>query len=297
MKMLTVFTPTYNRAHTLHRCYESLCRQSSNDFIWLIIDDGSQDETKSLVTQWQLDNTKFKILYYYKENGGLHTAYNEAIYYMKTELAVCIDSDDAMSDDAVSLIINTWNTLLESEKKIYGGLIGLDISLGGKRLSPDLPCVNSVHLYELADKYHFTGDTKMVHRVDLLKKVYPQPTFKNEKNFNPIYLFKEIDKEYSLLVLNEVLAVIEYQSDGMTASIFRQYVNSPNSFVALRKQILSDHRISTKTYIKQFIHFVSNCMLANRYDYLSSTKFLISSFCLYPLGLLLYFFTKYKASR
>ena len=88
MESITVFTPTYNRAGLLGRCYESMKRQTNKDFIWMIIDDGSIDNTKEVVENWIKNEKTFKIQYYYKENGGLHTAYNEAIEHIETELCV-----------------------------------------------------------------------------------------------------------------------------------------------------------------------------------------------------------------
>lgn len=101
MKKITVFTPTYNRADLLTRCYQSMCNQTSKDFLWMVIDDGSTDHTRDLVQEWMATNQEIEIEYYYKENGGLHTAYNEAIAHLQTPLSVCIDSDDWMPDDAI----------------------------------------------------------------------------------------------------------------------------------------------------------------------------------------------------
>ena len=91
-KMLTIFTPTYNRRELLNRCYQALRRQSSMDFCWLIVDDGSQDGTSQQVRQWMEEENPFSISYIYQPNGGLHTAYNTAIAVANTELFVCIDS-------------------------------------------------------------------------------------------------------------------------------------------------------------------------------------------------------------
>ena len=109
MPILTVFTPTFNRAYILHRCYESLLRQTNKNFIWLIIDDGSTDNTKKLVTEWMNKENGFEIRYEYKKNGGMHTAHNKAYELIDTELNVCIDSDDFMPDNAVELIVNFWD--------------------------------------------------------------------------------------------------------------------------------------------------------------------------------------------
>ena len=104
---LTVFTPAYNRAYSLPRTYQSLCEQDCKDFLWLIVDDGSTDTTASLVKKWQLEDNGFKIQYIYKENGGMHTAHNMAYANIHTELNVCIDSDDKMSQGAVRKIFGS----------------------------------------------------------------------------------------------------------------------------------------------------------------------------------------------
>lgn len=109
---LTIFTPSYNRAYTLHKCYESLKKQSSKDFLWLIIDDGSTDNTKELVDSW-IDENIIEIKYHYQNNQGMHGAHNTAYELMDTELNVCIDSDDYMPDDAVEKIID----FLEEKQK------------------------------------------------------------------------------------------------------------------------------------------------------------------------------------
>ena len=107
-KTLTIFTPAYNRAHTIGRTYESLCRQTSKDFCWLVVDDGSVDNTKELVINWIKEN-KIPIRYIYQQNQGMHGAHNTAYRNIDTELNTCIDSDDYMPDDAVEKIIAFWN--------------------------------------------------------------------------------------------------------------------------------------------------------------------------------------------
>ena len=93
MKTLTVFTPTFNRAYTLHKCYESLRRQTSKDFVWLIIDDGSSDNTKELVESW-INEKEVDIRYHYQNNKGMHGAHNTAYELIDTQINTCIDSDD-----------------------------------------------------------------------------------------------------------------------------------------------------------------------------------------------------------
>lgn len=127
--ILTIFTPTYNRAHTLPRTYESLCRQNCKKFIWLIVDDGSADKTAELVRDWQSRDNGFEIQYIYKENGGMHTAHNAAYANIHTELNTCIDSDDMLAVGAVEKILRKW---AEVKDKGYAGIVGLDADFEGK---------------------------------------------------------------------------------------------------------------------------------------------------------------------
>lgn len=108
---MTIFTPTYNRAHTIGRMYESLKTQNCKEFIWLIIDDGSTDNTSKLVEQWKNESCGFEIRYIYKENGGMHTAHNIAYENIDTELNMCIDSDDCVAEGAVKKILDKWEKL------------------------------------------------------------------------------------------------------------------------------------------------------------------------------------------
>ena len=232
---LTVFTSTYNRAHTLSRTYDSLCRQSDKDFEWLIVDDGSTDNTEELANKWIQENKQISIRYIKKKNEGFHTGYNTAIANMDSILAVCIDSDDYMPDDAVEKIHRCWE---EHGNNDFGGIIGLDYSIEGLVIGGRIPeYLNRVNLIKLAqDKYdRARGDKKIVVRVDLYKSVAPMKVFEGEKFFNPHYMHLIIGKDYDFIALNECLCIVDYQKDGMGSNMFRQYNNSPNSFLEIRK--------------------------------------------------------------
>ena len=136
MVSLTVFTPAYNRAQTLPRTYESLVRQDCKDFIWLIVDDGSTDQTKELVQKWQMEDAGFEIRYIYKPNGGMHTAHNIAYENIDTELNVCIDSDDCLAEGAIRKVLLMWQKV---KYKDYAGIIGLDADLEGHIIGKNFP--------------------------------------------------------------------------------------------------------------------------------------------------------------
>lgn len=131
MAFLTIFTPAYNRAYTITRTYESLLKQQCKDFIWMIIDDGSTDNTKELVEKWKNKENGFEICYIYKENGGMHTAHNVAYENIDTELNVCIDSDDCLAENAVQKILEKWKKIKNFG---YAGIVGLDADMNTGKL-------------------------------------------------------------------------------------------------------------------------------------------------------------------
>lgn len=292
MERLTVFTPTYNRADLLKRCYHSLQNQSCKDFVWLVIDDGSTDNTQDMVRRWADTEKDFRIEYVYKENGGLHTGYNAAIERLQTELAICIDSDDTMPTHAVESILSYWE---KNGSDKYAGIVGLDYSTDGNCIGDPLPNRFAINLIDMAlGKYNIRrGDRKLVIRSELYKSVAPMKVFPGEKNFNPNYMHMEISRKFDFLVLNEELCTVEYQPAGMSNSMLRQYFNSPQSFAEIRKQHLSFEGISVKYKFKEYVHYISCCCLAMKWCGLQNINwplFIIAS----PVGLALSLYVRYK---
>ena len=136
MNQITVFTPTYNRAYCLHKCYESMKRQTYKKFDWLIVDDGSTDNTKELVQSWIDQNPEFTIRYVYKENGGMHTAYNTAYNLIDTELSMNVDSDDYLTDTAIEDVLTFWN---KNKRDDVGGIYALDCYKDGSIVGLPFP--------------------------------------------------------------------------------------------------------------------------------------------------------------
>ena len=264
MPQLTIFTPTYNRRELLARCYRSLTRQTSKDFKWYIVDDGSTDSTESVVSEWLTQDVGFEIRYLYKENGGLHTAYNAAIEAIDTELCVCLDSDDWMPDNAVETILDFWRKYGSDD---VAGIVGLDFTSDGQIIGDRLPDQRTINLIDLAvGKYPIVnGDRTNVVRTRLYKKYAPMPVYAGEKFFNPHYLHMQISQEYDFLILNENLRFVEYQPGGMSDSIFRQYYNSPNSFMDIRLFNLKIPNVPLKFKMRNSVHLVSSGLLAGRF--------------------------------
>lgn len=259
-KLVTFFTPTYNRSTILHRCYESLCAQSSYDFNWLIVDDGSSDGTEAIVREWMAKENRFRIDYRYKENGGLHTAFNLAVETVETELFVCFESDDLFTPDAMSIIEKTWSKIRDSD---CVGFITLCKDMDSKLIGGCFPEEVKTVLYR-DHRQIAPGDKQYVFRTAALKKVFPMPSFPGEKFFDPKYRFFALDEIGPLAVTNEAFDLVDYQPGGLTNTMMRQYYNSPNSFSEYRKLYMQLPGRSPLYRFKQNVHYVASCCLAGK---------------------------------
>jgi glycosyltransferase involved in cell wall biosynthesis len=289
MKTITVFTPTYNRGFCLGEVYESLCRQTSNDFEWLIIDDGSTDNTKSLVESWNKEN-KIEIKYDYKENGGMHTGHNTAYSLINTELNVCIDSDDYMSESAIEDIIVFWNA---NKNDKYAGILGLDSFKDGKIVSSKTfpENVKSGKYSLLKSRYNIVGDIKFVYATDVIKKYPEYPVFDGER-FVPLgYKYSTIDLDYDMLFLNKVLCVVDYLPDGSTLNIFKQYYRHPKGFAFSRRHSLRGFYTLKEKFVIA-VHLVAESILAKQNAFKKNPEKLIT-ICAVPLGIVLYGYILY----
>lgn len=256
MKTLTIFTPAYNRAHTIGRTYESLLRQTCKDFEWLVIDDGSTDNTKELIEKWIKEN-KVDIRYIYQENQGMHGAHNTAYKNIHTELNTCIDSDDWMPDDAVEKIIKFWRKYGNNK---YAGIIGLDQTEGGDIIGKKFP--NNLKETTLMGYYENggAGDKKIVYRTEIYRQYPEYPLFEGEKYVGLAYTYMLIDQDYKLLTINEPLVTVEYQYDGSSFNMYNQYWKNPKGFSFFRRtEMICAH--SLKRQFISAIHYVASSII------------------------------------
>lgn len=290
MKTITVFTPAYNRVHTLCRTYESLIRQKCKDFKWLIIDDGSSDNTREIVQEWQKADNGFEIQYIYKENGGMHTAHNVAYENIDTELNVCIDSDDMLGEEAISKILEKWKQVKD---RGYAGIIGLDADFSGKIIGKGFP--SDLEETTLVGYYANggSGDKKLVYRTDIINEYPPYPVFKGEKYVALGYKYRLIDQEYKLAVLNEVLCNVEYQADGSSNSMLKQYVRNPKGFAFWRK-VCMQYPESEKRVFKDCVHYVSSSFLSKNRHFIKESPRKLKTILAIPFGVLLTIYIKWK---
>lgn len=290
--ILTVFTPAFNRRHTIGRTYESLVRQTCKEFIWLIVDDGSSDGTGELVEEW-IKEDKISIKYIYQENLGMHGAHNTAYRNIETELNVCIDSDDFMPDDAVEKIIAFWKDRGSEE---YAGIIGLDYDVNGSLIGTGFP--DGLKETTLGGYYDGggRGDKKLVYRTEVIKKYPEYPVFEGEKYFSLGYKYLLIDQDYKLLVLNDPLVIVDYQVDGSSLNMYRQYWNNPNGFMYLRKVHMRLYSTMSKKY-RSCIHYVSHTLRAGKIDAICDNPCPMLTLLAFLPGLALFLTTLYMVRK
>ena len=291
--ILTVFTPAYNRAHTIGRTYESLCRQTCNNFEWLVIDDGSSDNTRQLVEGWIAEN-KIPIRYIYQENQGMHGAHNTAYKNIDTELNTCIDSDDWMPDDAVEKIISFWKKFGSDR---VAGIIGLDATADGQILGDRFPdSLKEITLRGFHEDLKGSGDKKLVYRTDVIRNTPEYPLFEGERYVGLIYKYHMVDEKYPLLVSNDVYVIVDYQDDGSSRGMWRQYWNNPKGFAFLRKyDMIQTHLWKRK--LEDNIHYVSHSIRSRNWHFLQESPLKWYTLVSFVPGFLLYLFNRYQVKR
>lgn len=293
-KTITVFTPAYNRAYCLHQLYDSLVRQTNQDFSWLIIDDGSIDNTEELVNSW-INENQIEIRYVHKENGGMHTGHNLAYQLIDTELNVCIDSDDFMPDNAIELILDKWNSIRDKES--VSGIVALDAYKDGTVIGTYLPDgISRGSYFDLYRKNKVKGDKKFILRTEILKEYPLYPEYKNEKLVPLGILYIMMGEKRPFCVLNEVVCIVEYQTDGSSNTIFKQYKQSPRGF-AYARNIGKQYSKSLLSNIKNSIHLISSAIFANDFSLLRNGPKIIYNYLLFPFGVLLNCYIKYKIKK
>jgi glycosyltransferase involved in cell wall biosynthesis len=291
-KILTVFTPTYNRAYCLHQVYDSLINQTCPDFEWMVIDDGSTDDTKALVNQW-IEENKIVIRYIYQENQGMHGAHNTAYKNINTELNVCIDSDDFMPVNAVETILENAKQLLPTD----AGMLGLDANregvIIGKKFDENLQRTNHTKYYQIEGG---RGDKKFVYRTEIIKKYPLYPIFPNER-FVPLdILYQLIDQDYNVMAVNETWCNVEYQPDGSSRNILKQYRRHPNGF-AYARLINIKYALTFKNRFRSCIHLVADALYAKRIHWLLKCSHPFVLILAFPPGLILYTYIYFKTFR
>lgn len=286
---ITIFTPTYNRKELLSKCYNSLLKQSNKQFVWQIIDDGSEDETNSLVDKW-IEEGEMNIEYIYKENGGKVSAINRSLEITNTKYWFCLDSDDYLTDNAIEIIIKKLK-LIEDNENICG-LLGLRIGIDGKPMGNVNSIPADLKFAKLRDIRIDLGiDTEyiQVFKTKVVKQ-YPYPLIKGEKFMALSFAFDQIDAKYNYLIIHEGLMISEYQEDGMTKHKRKLIKENPKGYTLYNKQ-----RFLLEKNLKQKIKAAILYNIGNILDIESNVKKSVekspSKFItaiLYPLSYIIY---------
>lgn len=283
MKLLTIFTPAYNRAYILPNLYNSLLAQTDSCFEWVIVDDGSSDNTEELVNSWIKEN-KIHIVYKKQSNQGKHIAINTGLTLAKGELFFIVDSDDDLTPDAVEIVRHFWNSnrpgmdisgILSYRQFHDGRLVGTTLPIGLSRCK----------LRETGSKYGSTGDKVVIYRTEVMKK-YPYPQFEGERFLGESVVFNQIDDEYDMLVMNSRIYNFDYQEDGLSQDFRKLYRNNPNGFLLQFEQSLK-YADGFKARIKTTAHIACLCWHLNKIKYYFSNKSLLLRVLAFPLGLML----------
>ena len=238
--MITVFTPTYNRAYRLQCLYESLKKQSSKNFEWIVINDGSTDNTNDLFEKWLKENNSFPIVYKEVTNGGKHRGINMAVKMASGEAFFIVDSDDYLTEDAIEKAYG-WFEQIENDEA-FAGVSGLKADknnnpVGGYgNFDGYIDCTNlQRHLYNLLD------DKAEIYKTSILR-MYPFPEFAGENFMPESFVWDHIARDgYKIRWFNEIIYICEYLDDGLTASSDKKFMENPKGFLAYLAMLETVH--------------------------------------------------------
>lgn len=261
MIKLTICTPTYNRAYILPNLYKSLTNQSCTLFEWLIIDDGSTDNTDEIISSWISNVNKFSIRYYKKENGGKCSAINYGLDLAKGELFLVIDSDDIITFDAVEKIIALEKTIINKNE-----FCGVSFNLGlSAENTPNNLFSEDYKDATLLERYsEFDGERALAFYTDIHRK-YKYPVFANERFLTEAVVWNRIAKDgYKMRFSNDIICIYEYRDDGLTKAGNTIFINNPHGYgLWLKEKDIFMHK-SFSDKIKTYYSFT--CELKNKYD-------------------------------
>lgn len=258
---LTVFTPTYNRAYIIEQLYQSLRRQTSYEFEWLVVDDGSQDNTEKLFEKWLGEENNFSIRYYKNENGGKCRAINYALDLAKGRLFFIVDSDDYLTEDAIEKIL-TWEKQLPVEEK-YCGIAG---NLGTSKLvTPNSLFEDEYYEGTLLDRYrNVDGERAIAFYTDIHRK-YKYPEYEGEKFMTEAVTYNRMARDgYKIRFYNDIICIYEYREDGLTRAGNTLFINNPRGYGLWMKEKAIFMEDSYVQRMQMYYTFV--CDLSKKYD-------------------------------
>lgn len=278
--LLTIFTPAYNRGYTLERLYKSLLKQTCMDFEWLIVNDGSTDNTEELIKKW-ISEKKINIKYYYQKNSGKSMAHNKGVKEAHSDFFMCVDSDDYLTFNAVETVKNI------SKKEKFSKCIGF-VGFRGTKNGKPITKLNNNSIAEINTLNGFyskgmQGDTVLVYRTNIIKK-YKFPQFKGERFVPESYLYDLLDREGQMLLVKKVLYICEYLPDGYTFNMRNVIKKNPQGYMAYILQRISFNSSIFEKY-KNTVRYiaVASCYYKKASDIIKySNNKKLTAFCYLP---------------
>lgn len=261
MIRITVFTPTFNRAYILSNLYYSLRRQKFCDFEWLIIDDGSTDNTQELISQWKGEENFFPIRYYKQENGGKCRAINRAVDLAYGELFFTVDSDDYLTDDALEKI-DRWERELPKGDRFCGvaGNMGTSPTETSNTIFP-----GGFYEGSLLDRYKNVDGERAIVFYTTLHQKYKYPEFSGENFMTEAVVYNRIAADgYKIRFYNDIIWIYKYIEDGLTKSGNSVFINNPRGFGLWLKEKAIFEKYSIFKRLKMYYTFT--CDLAGKYN-------------------------------
>lgn len=227
---VTVFTPTYNRAYIIEKLYQSLKRQTFHDFEWIVLDDGSTDDTEKLFERILAEKSFFTIKYQRVKNGGKHRAINKGVKLASGRLFFIVDSDDYLPDDSLETIVKYESSISDESKLFFAGIAGLKgrdtTHLMGTTFEGDF---RDLTYLETQDNNIF-GDKSEVYYLEIMKQ-FPFPEFDNEKFIPESVVWNEIASNgYKLRYFNKLTYNCDYLEDGLTQQGEEKYKSIPKGY-------------------------------------------------------------------
>ncbi|WP_312208446.1 glycosyltransferase family 2 protein [Empedobacter sp.] len=231
--LLTIFTPTYNRADFLEKLYNSLKPQNNLEFEWLIVDDGSSDNTEEVIYTFSKENI-ININYIKQKNFGKHIAINTGVQNAKGNYFFIVDSDDYLVENAIEKIFENLPKI--NNREDICGLIFNRINNEGKTIGGENEYnLLETSLYHLKFKYRLISDKAEIFKTEILRK-YPFPYFENEKFSPEALIMYKMSGKYKILYINEGIYVGEYLDGGLTSNITKIRMNSPKATTLYYKE-------------------------------------------------------------
>ena len=236
MKKITIFTPTYNRAYCLPKLYKSLLKQNLNLFEWIIIDDGSTDNTKSIVDEWKKEN-KIHIGYYYQNNSGKMSAHDWAVKLAKYDLFMCVDSDDFLLPNTLHELLAEWEKCKDDAE--IAGIIAYRRVIdknGYSMKNQGIPLeIKTCKVFDVMMN-KWVAETTSLYRTNVLRQ-YPFPVIEGEKFISEIYIYNKIDDAYKMHVFRKEIQECRYLNDGYTKNIHKIIANNPKGYILYYKDL------------------------------------------------------------